>query len=191
MIEFEESITTDNMKIISFYLDNKCASIRFKSNTNLYIGDLLETVINNESLVFRVVKVCAENCGLVYEATSLDDSNVFTDKYIKSSLLSYDDFLGCILHKIKPKPECVYVIVDSYKEVDNKDIINLRREYKTKVIVVNAICILAEGLKDFVNTFVNKDNVIVALATKDKKLIDYFYTNCKKQYRDNIVIADF
>lgn len=191
MIEFEESITTDDMKIKSFNLDYNGVTVLFKSSKNLLLGDLVETIIKDEKIVFKVSKICSDNSGILYEANFIKSSESFVDKYIKTGLLSYDDFLGSKLHKSFNRVECVYVIVDGYRKINENDLISLKRQYKANVITISAICIYAEGIKDFVKTFLKNDNSVIVLATKDEKLINYFCSNCKEQYKGEVVFADF
>lgn len=191
MIEFEESITTDDMKIKSFNLDYNGVTVLFKSSKNLLLGDLVETIIKDEKIVFKVSKICSDNSGILYKANFIKSSESFIDKYIKTGLLSYDDFLGSKLHKSFNRVECVYVIVDGYRKVNEKDLISLKRQYKANVITISAISIYAGGTKDFVKTFLKNDNSVVVLATKDERLINYFCSNCKEQYKGKVVFADF
>lgn len=191
MIEFEESITTDDMKIKSFNLDYNGVTVLFKSSKNLLFGDLVETIIKDEKIVFKVSKICSDNSGTLYEANFIKSSESFIDKYIKTGLLSYDDFLGSKLHKSFNRVECVYVIVDGYRKINENDLISLKRQYKANVITISAICIYAEGIKDFVKTFLKNDNSVIVLATKDERLINYFCSNCKEQYKGEVVFADF
>ena len=110
---------------------------------------------------------------------------------MKKYNLSYYDFIGCSISKFTEKIDKVFVITDSFKSVSNSYLRELKREYSVDTISsVSVPSIYADGLKDFVNTFVNKPDTVIVLVTKSKKFIDYFYSNCEKQFEKNIRIAD-
>lgn len=181
----------NNMKVLKLNLKNNKVIISFKSSDSLFIGDLVSISPRSDIAVFKIISVSADENEIYYEAEFGSSCYSFSDNYMKKYNLSYNDFVGCSISKVTEKIDKVFVITDSFKPVSNSYLRELKREYYVdNISSVSVSSIYADGLKDFVNTFVNKPDTVIVLVTKSKKFIDYFYSNCKKQFEKNIRIAD-
>lgn len=191
MIELVGCFIENNMKVLKLNLKNNKVIISFKSSDSLFIGDLVSISPRSNIAVFKIISVSADENEIYYEAEFSSNCYSFLDNYMKKYNLSYYDFIGCSISKVTEKIDKVFVITDSFKPVSNSYLRELKREYSVdNISSVSVPSIYADGLKDFVNTFVNKPDTVIVLVTKSKKFIDYFYSNCKKQFEKNIRIAD-